>query len=485
MTIPGLLLLASAAVPSLRAAPPLVGAQANEEVSARLDALFEHCADHGMLNAVVLVKHRGETVYTRAFGIADPRSGRELSPDSAFYLASVSKQFTSMAAMVLSESGQLGLDDRLADYYPEFEEFAADVRIHQLMTHTSGIPDHYRLLEGMPDTLTNEDVRALLVQHGELDFEPGTDYRYSNGGYVMLSMCVAKAGGASYGEVLQEHVLGPLGMEHTLVYDERDPEVEQRAHGFRPDGSLDDYSLYTTGAGGMYSTVGDLAIWDAALHDGALVSEELLELAYTPPTLPGGKSSSYGFGWVINEHGSGRLALHAGGLAAFSTFIVRNLDNRDTVILLSNQGSTLVDFEELANCIEAISGGLQPKLPLVRIGVVMRRLIDQKGLDEALAHYEKVWSERAGAEFDLSEGQLNSLGYEYLAAGQPDTALALFERNVMSYPESANTWDSMGEAQLALGLHADARASYERSLELNPNNRGAAAAIEKIEAAGH
>ena len=480
-----LLFLTSTAIPALHSSAPPKALRVDEDVPAKLDALFEHCAEHGMLNAAVLLKRGGKTVYERAFGIADPRSGRELEIESAFYLASVSKQFTSMAAMVLSESGELGLDDRLTDYFPEFEPFAANVRIHQLMTHTSGIPDHYQLLGRLPETLTNEDVRALLVEHGALDFKPGTDFRYSNGGYVMLSMCAAKAGRGSFGEVLQKHVLEPLGMQHTLVYVEREPEVRARAHGFRPGGSLDDYALHTTGAGGMYSTVGDLAIWDAALHDGALVSPELLELAYTPPLLPGSRPSNYGFGWVMNEDENGRLALHSGGLAAFSTYIVRNLDNRDTLILLSNQGSTLVDIEELTDCIEATLGGDQPRLPLVRISIVLRRIIAEEGIDAALAHYQDVWDARPEAPVDLSESQLDSLGHEYLGGGQLKTALALFGRNVMSYPESANTWDSLGEAQLAAGMHAKARASYERSLELNPGNRGATAALEKIEAAGH
>ena len=451
------------------------------DVAERLADYFGYCAENGMFNGAVLVKDDGETVYSGAFGIADPTTGEALEVDSAFYLASVSKQFTSMAAMVLAEAGELDLDDPLVKYFPGFEGFADDVRVHHLMQHTSGLPDHYRLLGGVPEGLDNERVRALLVEHGRLDFEPGAEYRYSNGGYVMLSMLVGKAGGASYREVLTERVLEPLGMQHTVVYDKTGPRVEKRAVGFRSGGALDDYTIFTTGAGGMFSTVVDLALWETGL-DG-LVSEEMLERAYTPPLLTGGGTSDYGFGWIVRNAGGKRLVTHSGGLAAFATYIIRDLGSRDAFIILSNRSDALVDFGELTQSIAMILEGMSPALPRIPISRVLQELIDAEGIDAALARYEEIWTSDA-TRYDLREGLLNELGYSYVTAGELDIAVAIFARNTESYPRSSNPWDSLAEAQLLKGMKAEALENYRRALELDPGNTNAAAIVARLEAEG-
>jgi CubicO group peptidase (beta-lactamase class C family) len=396
---------------------------------------------------VVLVARDSEVLYERALGAADDRDERPLDVDTAFYLASVSKQFTALGALILVDEGKLSYDDELTGFFPELA-FAKGVTIQHLLTHTSGVPDHYKLLDAAPDGLTNEQVVELLASQGELDFEPGTAYSYSNGAYVLLSLIVGQAAEQPFADFMAERVFEPLGMGRTLVYDEREPDVGARAVGFAADGSLDDYTLYTTGAGGMYSTVGDLALWDAALRDGRLVKAETLGRAYTPVRLADGSIRPYGFGWQLAQTPDGRVVHHGGGMAGFRTSIVRNIDNGTTLILLTNHGADAM-IGAITVAAGAILNGMDPRLPTIPGAVALRRLIETEGLAAALASYDGFLAAPAApaAPYDLDENQLNQLGYEYLQAGHIDVSLALFKKNVEVFPDSSNTHDSLGEAR--------------------------------------
>ncbi len=474
-----LVVLASPAVSAAQEGADVAARTAAEDVAAALDAWCTYAHENGLLDGCVLVKQGGETVYAGAFGAADPATGRPTSLDTAFYLASVSKAFTCMGAMVLAERGELDLDAPLTDFFPEFAGFGDDVRVHHLMTHTSGVPDHYRLLGEAPDGLTNDRVLEVLVEHGALDFVPGTEHRYSNGGYVVLSMVVAQAAGTSFREFMDEAVFGPAGMTRTTVWDETEPDVGDRAVGSTRGGRPDDYHLYTTGAGGIFTTVGDLALWDDALAEGTLVDGELLERAFTPAVLADGTATSYGFGWGIAQ--GGRLVHHSGGLAGFVTLLVRDRATRDTVILLCNRPPGF-DVYDLADAARAALDGREPALPRIPVDVVVRALIEAEGAEAALARYDAIRAEEADR-YDLREGLLNALGYEYAQAGDLETAHAVLEKNCEAYPDAFNTWDSLAEIQWMLGRKDEALANYRRSLALEPDNANAARMIAEIEAA--
>jgi len=270
------------------------------EVS-KIDKLMQYSYENGMFNGVILVTNSGEPIYKKAFGYADKINNRKLNDSSIFYLASVSKQFTAMAIMILKEQGKLSFEDKLTMYFPEFSGFANDVTIKQLMTHTSGMPDQYRL--GIYKAgLTNEMVKEALLKHGKLNFKPGYKYSYSNGGYVLLSLIVEKVSGISFHEFMELNIFNPLGMANTLVYDESAPNIENRAVGYDHEGELNDYNIFTTGAGGMYSNVHDLYLWDQALYTEILVSKTSLEEAFTSTYLNNGTLSNYGYGWIVSDN---------------------------------------------------------------------------------------------------------------------------------------------------------------------------------------
>lgn len=333
----------------------------NNNVVAKIDELMQYSYENGMFNGVVLVSQDGKAIYKNALGYADKDNNRKLNKASVFYLASVSKQFTTMAIMILKEQKKLSYNDKLSQYFPEFPEYANNVTINQLMTHTSGIPDHYRL-GAYKKGLTNKDVIELLVKQKQLDFQPGEEFSYSNGGYVLLSLIVEKVSGMPFHKFMETNIFKPLGMNNTLVYDESTPTINNRAVGYNQAGELDDYEILTTGAGGMYSTVDDLHLWDQALYTEKLVSKSTLEEAFTPAMLNNGASTNYGFGWGISEKDGKKIVEHSGGLSGYRTFIKRNLDNNSSYILLTNHGDAFNDYG-IQNALDNILEGKPYTLP--------------------------------------------------------------------------------------------------------------------------
>ena len=214
----------------------------NSSIVNNIDSLMNYSYENGLLNGTVLVSQNNEVIYRNSFGYADFDKNEFLVPESSFYLASVSKQFTTMAVMLLQERGELSYEDKLSDYFPDFPDYADLVTIRHMMTHTSGIPDHYGL-NAYKVGLNNDDVYELLVKQEELDFDPGSQFSYSNGGYVLLSMIVEKVTGEPFHEFMKTNIFTALEMNNTLVYDKSEPKVTDRAIGYNASGMLDDYDI--------------------------------------------------------------------------------------------------------------------------------------------------------------------------------------------------------------------------------------------------
>jgi CubicO group peptidase (beta-lactamase class C family) len=446
----------------------------------QIDELMRYCHEKGMFNGVILVKQDGKKIYEQAWGLADLRDGRELTTDTAFYLASVSKQFTAMGAMLLVERGQLSLDSKLSEFFPQFPAYADGITVQDLMTHTSGIPDYYSLMTDVADGFNNAQVLEILTAVPELEFEPGSRFSYSNGAYVLLSMIVAKAARQPFPEFMKENIFVPLGMGRTLVYDESRPEIVNRAVGFDPYGDLDDYTILTTGAGGMYSTVGDLSTWDDALYGGKLVRPETLDRAFSPTRLNNGEMSDYGFGWGIRMVNDRKIVSHTGGLDGFRTMIVRDLERKNAVIMLTNFGDTM-NFIELWRQIAAILDGKQASMPKAPVGLYLAHIIEREGLAAALVAYDEIQAQGGDSSYDLGEEQLNSLSDHFLARGEIDTAIVLFEKNAEAFPESFNVYDSLGGAFMAKGVRREAIINYAKSLVLNPDNQNALRMLTRLQ----
>ena len=290
--------------------PPVIAAQS---VSERLDALMTAKHQSGEFNGTVLVAVDGDIKYRQAFGVAE--NTRPLETGTQFYLGSLSKAFTGMAIMLLAENGKVSFDDQVNTHLPELPELTQDITIRNLLNHTSGLPDYYdrgKYVDGM----TNQMVLNFIQKLDSLEFAPGAQYAYSNTGYVLLSLLLEQVSGKTFREFMTERIFGPLAMEHSEVVDGTQSEMALRAKGHTAAGNIDDYKAFTTGAGGIFSQLDDLYLWDQALYSGQLVKKKTLKQAFTAAQLNDGTLSYYGFGWRLNLENP-RVVEHSGSLVGF------------------------------------------------------------------------------------------------------------------------------------------------------------------------
>ena len=307
---------------------------------AELDRLMQRY-DGDVPGASVLVVRDGEAVVRRGYGRSDLAQGVEAGPATAYRLASVSKQFTAAAILLLAEDGTLAIDDPVRKWLPSLPREAEAVTLRHLLTHTSGLRDYEDLMPVPYDgQIRDAGVLDLLEREHRLYFPPGSAYRYSNSGYALLALVVERASGMDYPAFLKARIFVPLGMHDSLAYVAGGPEVPHRAFGHSEvDGHWQRTDQSSTSAvlgdGGIYSTIEDLARWDAALYDDSLLSAASRRLAFSPhvPVTGEGYQASYGFGWRI----TGETLWHSGETIGFRNVIVRWPARRLTVVLLTNR----------------------------------------------------------------------------------------------------------------------------------------------------
>jgi len=308
---------------------------------AGIDGLMQ-AYDGQVPGAAVLVLHDGQAVFRRGYGLAVVEDGTAVTAASNFRLASVSKQFTAAAVLLLVEEGRLGLDQPARRWLPELPPAASSVTLRQLLSHTSGLPDYEDLMDPADSRQVHDaDVLALLARADRLDFTPGTAYRYSNSGYALLALIVGRASGQDFATFLQQRIFGPLHMTHTVAHQDGVDTVTARAYGYSwLDGRWQRTDQSTTSAvlgdGGIYSSLDDLARWDAALYDDRLLSAASRRAMFSPATATTEPDvPHYGFGWRLN----GRMQWHSGESIGFRNVILRYPDRHLTVIVLSNRNA--------------------------------------------------------------------------------------------------------------------------------------------------
>jgi CubicO group peptidase (beta-lactamase class C family) len=216
----------------------------------------------------LLVIKDGKVLFKKAYGLADVEAKVPNTTATNFRLASVTKQFTAMAVLILVERGKLRLDSRLTDLLPDFPAYGRDVTVRHLLGHTSGLPDAFDLAPaGRGEQLRDRDLLEILRRQTAGEFPPGSRYRYSNTGYVVLGLIVEKVSGEPFAAFLKRNIFDPLGMSGTVAYEPGGPAVPDRAYGHTPAGdgfrrTDQNRTSATLGDGGIYSSVEDLYWWD-------------------------------------------------------------------------------------------------------------------------------------------------------------------------------------------------------------------------------
>jgi len=314
-----------------------------------IDELFHDYDQANAPGASVMVIRNGKILLAKSYGLADVENKIPAAPDTDFRLASVTKQFTAMAVMILADEGKLSLGDPITKFFPEFPDYGRGITLRHLLHHTSGLLDYEDLIPpGTTIPVLDINALRLLATQNKTYFPPGAKFRYSNTGFAFLALIVEKVSGQTFAAFLRKNIFQPLGMKQTLAYEAQISTVPNRAFGYskkdagfvRTDQSLTSSVL---GDGGVYSSVNDLFKWDQALYGEKLVSRKMLREAFTPgeATLHD-EGVGYGFGWFISDYRGLKNIWHSGNTVGFSTRIERFPEKKFTVIILTNRNNAKI-----------------------------------------------------------------------------------------------------------------------------------------------
>jgi len=293
----------------------------------------------------------GQPVFRAGYGMANLELGVPITPDTVFRLASVTKQFTAVAILMLMEQGLLALDDPITRFWPDYPTHGHTITVEHLLTHTSGIRSYTDMPEWPPLWRKDFSVEELIdyFKDQPMPFAPGTRWAYNNSGYVLLGAIIEQLSELSYAQFVQQRIFEPLGMCQSY-YDRTAQIIPQRAAGYQngADGYTNAEYLSMTqpyAAGALASTVDDLARWDRALVDGMLLQPATLARAWTPYRLADGTLTDYGYGWRIGEWQGRQTMEHSGGIHGFATYALRMPAAGVFVALLSNNpGATSTEL---------------------------------------------------------------------------------------------------------------------------------------------
>jgi CubicO group peptidase (beta-lactamase class C family) len=335
-----------------------------DDIGSKVDSFVQASMQQQRIPGLALAVVRdGKVIKAQGYGLSNIELDVPVSPQTIFQSGSVGKQFTATGIMMLVEEGKVGLDDKVAKYFPGAPDSWNKVTIRNLLTHTSGIKDYTDKNFDYRRDYTEEDLLKIL-QALPFDFAPGDKWSYSNSGYMLLGILIHKVTGKFYGDFLQERIFRPVGMTTTRIISEQDI-VTNRAAGYRlVKGVIKNQewvspSLNTTADGALYFTVLDLAKWDAALYTEKLIKRSSLAEMWTPVKLNDGKTYPYGFGWRVHEMNGYKLIEHGGSWQGFTTGISRYVDDNLTVVALCNLDSRHARPEEI---IHGVAGLYVPAL---------------------------------------------------------------------------------------------------------------------------
>ncbi len=448
-------------------------------VSKLLDKYFEV----GQLNGVVLIAEKNDILFNKAYGHSDFDAMEAMKPNSVFMLASVSKTITSLGILKLVESGKISLDDGLTKFFPELPY--ENVTIRHLISNTSGIPEYGQLFIEKWDRRkvagNNDVIEMMAAVKPSLQFEPGTQFRYSNTGFAFAASVIEKVTGLSYEEYMNREIFAPLNMQRTLIFTrDKEYEIDDFAFPFirvsilnplmvRPETvealSWINYLDSIRGDVSTASCAEDLFNMDRALTTGNFLQQATMNEIFTPAA-DNSEQEGYGYGWFISKNKNGeKIVSHEGGMPGISVFNLVNLADERTIIVLSNTNYTR--SARIAENIASVFEGDEPVEPKPSLAVELEKYIAENGTAGLTAFGKEAAS---SGNYELVEADINMAGYRSLQQGNTDAAVEIFKLNVEFFPGSWNVYDSLGEGYMVKGNKELAVKYYKKSLEINPDN---------------
>ncbi len=472
----------------------------------KIDSILSKLNQEDGFSGNVLVYQKGKIIYEHSFGYANAEDKTPLSENSIFLIGSVAKSFTAVAVLKLKEQGALKLDDSITKYVPELSY--KNITLRHLLTHTSGLLEYQTpqiLYEIEGKSVSNAELIQVFARlNPKLEFEPGSQWGYSNTNYILLALVVEKVSGKSFSQFVKENIFVPAGMTRSFVSigDITEPLKKEVAAGYRftnplatapvnvqtLEGARKAYAtkqnLY--GAGNLYSTTRDLLKFHRALQRGKILNKQSLSEMYSPTKLTTGDEykpfartnypSKDALGWfVADDESRGKIVYHPGGDIGYVSYFLRNTAGDQAVVILSNiewlRHYTPTSLMRILND--------EPyKLDLKSLATAMGRAFNKSGAKAMLGVFQQL---KASDEYNFSEDEINELGYRLLY-DRKDAAAAIevFKLNAEQFPGSFNVWDSLGEAYYRAGNLKEAEKNYEKSLLLNPESKDGKRMLEEI-----
>lgn len=341
------------------------------EKAKSLAVLFKKKSKEGRFNGCVLVAQQGQIIYQYAYGYANIKTKDSLKLNSAFQLSSTSKTLTAAAILLLKDEGKLKLTDTLQHYFPGFPY--RNITIHDLLTHRSGLGNYLYFGEPLCDErncykgmiLNNATLLTMMMnERPSTYFAPAKKFAYCNTNYALLALIIEQVSGMSYSDFLEQRIFKPLGMNNTWVHQaEKDAQHKNKTVGHTGFGKLEEeeYADEVLGDKGIYSTVGDLLLWDQALYTEKLLKKKTIEEAFTGYSNEHKGKRNYGYGWRLVDNGKNNKAIyHNGWWHGYNSLFYRRPSDRTTVIILSNRDNrSIYHIEDILEILDphAASGG--------------------------------------------------------------------------------------------------------------------------------
>jgi CubicO group peptidase (beta-lactamase class C family) len=341
-----ILLLGVSAAPAVHAQDQIGAA----DVAGRVDKIFQKWNRTDSPGCAMAAVKDGAIVYKHAYGMADLDHNVTLTPSTVFHVASMSKQFTAAAIVLLAQQGKLSLDDDIHKYIPELADFGSPISIRHLIHHTSGLRDQWDLL-GLAgwryslDLITDDDVMSVVSRQKELNFKPGEKHVYCNTGYTLMALIVKRVGGMSFREFTTKNIFAPLGMTNTHFRDDHAEIIKNNAYGYQQENPGAPFRLSVTnfdtvGATSLHTTVEDLAKWDENFYHPIVGGQALVDQMLQRGKLNNGEELDYAFGLVHGKHKGLKTIGHGGADAGYRSDMTRFPDQRFSVAVLCNSADT-------------------------------------------------------------------------------------------------------------------------------------------------
>ena len=329
----------------LCACSKLAGAGKNHVLEQKVDAIFAAYENPGSPGCAIGIVENGDFIYKRGYGMGSLELWVPLSPESVFYMGSVSKQFTAASVVLAAEQGYLSLDDDLHKWIPEIPSYGHPITLREMLHHTSGLRDEIGLMTLAGDPVENihttQEIIQLIARQKKLNFNPGDEYQYSNSNYFLLAEIVHRATRVPFSQFADENIFQRLGMVHTRFYDDRTLVLPGRVPGYsaRQGGGFSvDWStnFSKVGDGGLMSSVDDLLLWDRNFYANKLGKGTLLQELQTRGVLNNGKTIHYALGLQMTEYRGLPVVEHGGALFGYRTELLRFPKQKFSVICLCN-----------------------------------------------------------------------------------------------------------------------------------------------------